>query len=130
MQGPKVECCLLGRLELGLADHLQQGGAGAVQVDTRLAFVVLVQRFAGILFQVRAGQTNAFDLAALGPDVEVATADDGLVELADLVALGQVRIEVALAVETAALCDTALDGEAEQDRHAHRLGVQHRQHSG
>ena len=50
-----------------------------------------------------------------------------LVVLGDLVALGQVGIEVVLAVEDGVLDDLAAEGVAEQDRHLDRAPVRDRQ---
>jgi hypothetical protein len=87
-------------------------------------------RLAGVFFQVRAGDADALDGAVFQGDVQVALADDRQVHLADLVALGQVRVEVVLAREHVALADFGVDRQAEHARHAHRFLVQHRQYAG
>ena len=48
------------RAHVGLGDDLQQRRAGAVEVDARLAVKIFVQRFAGVLLQVRARQLDRF----------------------------------------------------------------------
>ena len=87
---------------------------------------ILVQRLAGILLQV--GVMDAHALAApIGQlDVEMAGADDGPRELGGLVALGQVRIKVVLALEHRHRADLGGHREAEADRHLHRRAVEHR----
>ena len=62
--------------------------------------MLVVDRLAGVLLQM---QPLDADLEALAVDLDLdlALADDGLLVLADLVALRQVRIEVVLAVEDA-----------------------------
>jgi hypothetical protein len=40
------------------SDDFQQRRAGAVEVDARFAVEILVQRLAGILFEVGAGQAD------------------------------------------------------------------------
>ena len=56
-----------------------------------------MQALAGIFFQVRTGHADTFDGAVFQRDVQVALANDRQFHLADLVALGQVRVEVVLA---------------------------------
>ena len=65
--------------------------------------------------------------AVLQQDLEAAAADDGGLELADLVALGQVRVKVVLAVEHRAPADVGADAQAEHHRVAHDLLIQYRQ---
>ena len=57
-------------------------------------------------------------------DRERAAADDGICELADLIALRQIRIEVVLPIENRVGVNLGADGEAERDGHAHDLFVQ------
>ena len=52
---------------------------------------------------------------------------DGLVELGDLVALGQVGIEVVLAGEDGALADFTTQGQGGQGSELDRLFVEHRE---
>ena len=128
VQSAKVGRRLRGRAQFRFADNLQERHSGAVEVDARVAGVVLVQRLAGVLLQVGAGERDAAR-AVRAVDFQLAAAHDGLSQLADLVALGQVRVEVVLAVEAASLGNLPAHGHAEQHRHAHRLGVQRRQHA-
>ncbi|EJT84934.1 hypothetical protein PPS11_15306 [Pseudomonas putida S11] len=72
---------------------------------------------------------DALDGAVFQGDIQVALADDRQVHLADLVALGQVRVEVVLAREHVALADLGIDGQAEHARHAHGFLVQYRQYA-
>ena len=89
-----------------------------------------MQALAGIFFQVRAGDADALDGTVFQGDVEEALADDGVVHLAGLVALRQVRVEVVLAGEDVTLGDLGVDGQAELAGHAHGFGVEHRQGAG
>ncbi|MCY1179907.1 hypothetical protein D9M73_203260 [compost metagenome] len=89
-----------------------------------------MQALAGVLFQVRAGDADALDGTGFQGDVEEALADDGMVHLAGLVALGQVRIEVVLAGEDVLPGDVRVDGQAELAGHAHGFRVQYRQGAG
>ena len=49
---------LVGGAHVGLGDDFQQRRAGAVEVDAGLAVEILVQRLAGILLEVGAGQVH------------------------------------------------------------------------
>ena len=70
-------------------------------------------------------------IAAVGRGhVDPAVFGDGLVELRDLVALGQVGIEVVLAGEDGALAHFAVDGQRGQRGELDGLGVEHRQRAG
>jgi hypothetical protein len=88
-----------------------------------------VQALAGVFFQVRAGDADAFDRAVFQRDVQVALADNRQFHLADLVALGQVRVEVVFTGEHVVLADLGVNRQTEHHRHAHRFLVQHRQHA-
>ena len=127
MDGLGVGDGFLGAAHVRLGNDLQQRGAGAVEVDAAHAMEVFVQALAGIFFQVRAGNTDAFDRAIFQGDVQVALADDGMIHLAGLVALGQVRVEVILARENVGHADLGVDRQAELDRVAHGLSVEDRQ---
>ena len=99
--------------------------------STKLMFgVLVVDRFAGVLLEMQPLDAD-LDLA-LGAHVEqhFALADDGVLELGDLVALRQVGIEIVLAVEDRALVDLRLEPEAGAHRLAHAFLVDHRQHAG
>ena len=87
---------LIGIGHVGFSDHLNQRRAGSVQVDASHAMEILMERFAGILFQV--GMVNAHPLGvAIGQvDIHIAGTDNRALQLCCLVALGQVRIEIVL----------------------------------
>ena len=90
---------------------------------------VLVQRLARVLLEVRARDADRLRRAVLEHDLDAAVCDDRQLVLADLIALRQVGIEVVLAREHRAARDRAARREAELDRHAHGLGVEHGQHA-
>ena len=71
-----------------------------------------------------------FVLAVRRGHVDPAMLGDGLVELRDLVALGQVGIEVILARKDGALAHLAVDGQRGQRGKLDGLGVEHRQRAG
>jgi hypothetical protein len=117
VQGLGVGHGLGGGAHVRLGDDLQQRRAGAVEVDAGHAVEVFVQRLAGVLFQVGAGDADGLGRVA-DLDVEAAALDDGQLELADLVALGQVGVEVVLAGEDVDGVELGADGQAEADGRA------------
>ncbi len=88
----------------------------------------VVDRLAGVLLEVEPLDADALGRFALGLDVEVPLADDRVVQLADLVALRQVGVEIVLAVEAADAVDLGVEREPGADRLAHALAVQHGEH--
>jgi len=120
----------LGAAHVWLGHDLQQRRAGAVQVDAGGTVELFMQALAGVFFQVRAGYADTLDGAVFQRDIQVAFADNRQLHLADLIALGQVRVEVVLAREHAVLADLGVNRQAEHHRHAYRFLVQHRQHTG
>ncbi len=120
---------------VGLGDDLQQRRAGAVQVDAGHAGEVFVQRFAGVFFQVGARQVDGLLVAGLPVpafhlDGQRAALHHRNLVLADLVALGQIGVEVILAREDALGRDLGPDGQAERDGALDGALVEHRQHAG
>ena len=103
-----------GRAHVGLAHDFEQRRAGTIQVDARLADEVLVQRLAGIFFKVRPYQAHGLRFVA-HEKRHLAALHHRDLELADLVALGQVGIEVVLAREHAARRDGRAERQAELD---------------
>ncbi len=79
---------------------------------------------------MRTGDADALDCAVFQSDVQVALADNRQLHLADLVALGQVGVEVVLAGKHVVLPDFGIHRQAELDGHAHGFLVQHRQNAG
>ena len=118
-----------GRAHVRLGDDLEKRRAGAVQVDATHAMKVFMQRFAGVLFQMRMMNAHALAHVVIQYDFHFALADDGLGHLAGLVALGQVGVEVVLALEQRGLGDLGIDRQAELDGHRHGAFIQYRQHA-
>ena len=79
---------LFGAAQVGFGDDLQQRGTGAVEIDAGHAGELIVEGFAGILFQMGAGHADALMDAVLQFDIDMADTDDGVEQLAGLVALG------------------------------------------
>src|SRR5690606_30243922 len=92
---------------VGCAHDLHERHAGAVEIHARGAALGIVEVLARVLLQV--GADDADLLLALGcVDDEVAVFTERQLVLRDLIALGQVGIEVVLAREDAVLADGAV----------------------
>ena len=121
----QVEPGLLAGGKLRLADDLQQGRAGAVEVDQGPA--ALMDELAGVLLQMGADQGDAL----AGPwQLQPASGGEGEVVLADLVVLGQVGIEVVLAVPLGERGDVAAQGQGGAQGQLEGPAVQHGQRAG
>ena len=120
-----------GAAQVGLGHDLDQRRAGAVQVDAGEVRVAgaLVQRLARVLFHVDAGDADTHGLA-VDLEIDVAAGRDRSIELRDLVALGQVRVEVVLSRELGHLVHRAPEGDRRRDGLVHGVGVEHRQGPG
>ena len=109
-----------GAADIGLAHDLHEGHARAVEVDVAQVGIVsglVVDGLAGFFLQVDAPQSDESG-AVLALDLDTAAQGDGFarpVVLRDLVALGQVRIEVVLAREGAGLRHVAVHGQRHAD---------------
>ena len=119
---------VLGRLgraaQVGLAHDLDERRARPVEVHD--GHVGVVHALARVLFHVHARDARP-PRDPVHLDVEVPVLAERLVELADLVALGQVRIEVVLPREAARRPNRAPERERRLHRHADGFAVQHRQ---
>ncbi len=89
-----------------------------------------MQALAGVFFHMQAGDADPLRPRAGGGDVDVAVLGNRLVVLRNLVALGQVGIEIILAREDRPLAHPAVDGERSERGELDRLLVQHRQSTG
>ena len=96
---------LLRGAEVWLGNDLDEGNAGAVEVDVRPA-ARRVDRLASVVLQVNAvdaeGLVDAVDdlpgwLTPSRPNLNSAAPGQRLIVLGDLVALGQVRVKIVLA---------------------------------
>src|SRR5690606_23853473 len=119
MQGAGVSHSRGGRSHLGFGHDLEQRGTGTIQVDTSRRFAVrpgevLVQGLACVFFKVGAGEVDRSFLVA-HKKAQRAALNDGYFELADLVVLGEVRIEVVLALELRARRNMRTYRQAEQN---------------
>ena len=87
-----------------------------------------MNRLARILFQVRTGERNRPGRAIWQNNVHGTSLDHRNLELADLVGLGQVWVEVMLSCKDRDRRNRGLDRQAESNGGRHRLAVHHRQH--
>ena len=85
---------------------------------------------ARVLFHVQARNADALRPAVRRRHLNPAMLSQRLVELRNLVALGQVGIEVVLPRENRPLAHLAVDRQRSQRGKLHRLGIQHRQRAG
>ena len=112
------------RAHVGLGDDLGERRAAAVEVDDRGVRAVDpaaradVDELRRVLLEVHAVDAHV---------AEPPAAAQRLVVLADLVALGQVGIEVVLAVEDRARRELGAERQADHQPEVDRLGVRHRQ---
>ncbi len=108
---------LFGRREIGLADDLQEGGAGAVEVDQAIAAgpMLVMQHLAGIFFEMGTQNANSF-AAGFNIDLQPAIRAEGQVILTDLVVLGQVGIVIILAVPFGKGGNPAIKGQRRLER--------------
>ena len=95
--------------------------------------MLVVHQLARVLLDVDAldadGLGRAFGVLVVEHDLDRALAHQRVVELADLVALRQIGVEVVLAVEPAPLVDLRVDRHAGAHRLTDALAVRHRQHA-
>ena len=126
---------LLGGVEVGLRDDLDERRPAAVEVDQRAVGADLaagaaaeVHGLGGVLFEMRA---NEADLEAFGARHCQGAADaERQVVLGDLVALRVVGVEVVLPAEDRARGDLGAEREAELDRPLDRRAIRDGERAG
>ncbi len=118
----------LGAPDIGTGDDFHQRHAGAVEIDEGHVGVHVVDRLAGVLFEVDALDAHPARHARPHVDDHLALADDRVVELRNLVALRQVGVEVILAVEGGDQIDLGLQTQPGAHRLLDAIVVDHRQH--
>src|SRR5699024_3616641 len=119
MQGACEGGCLGGGTQIGLGDNFQQGRACTVQVDTRArlamrAYIVFVQGFASVLFEVSARQLNGV-ICVFELEFDLPPFKNGAIKLADLIVFGQVRIKIVLACKLRGLVNSGTYRKAKHD---------------
>ena len=99
MQGARIGGGFLRAAQVRLGHDLEQRRPGAVEVDAGHAVKHLVQRLPRVFLEVGAGDSY------LPRNLDVSALNDWNFVLADLVALGQIGVEVVLAFEDRAAVD-------------------------
>ena len=120
---------LLGRADVGIGHDLHQRCAGAVEVDQAdLASIRIggMDELRGVLLEVRPRDPDG-ERALRRLDRQPAGRGERQVVLADLVALGQVRVEVVLAVPARGVRGRGLDREAGRQDMLHGTAIDDRQ---
>ena len=120
---------LFGAANIGAADDLHQRHAGAVQIHKRHGRVHIVDRLACILFKVNPLDPHAAGHARAHIDDNLALAHDGVIKLADLVALRQVWVEIVFAVKGRPKVNLGLQAQPCAHGLGHAEFVDHRQHA-
>src|SRR4029077_829727 len=109
-QSRKVFVGFLGRSDIRRTDYFNQRYPATVQIDRGLLLRIgktLVQTLASIFLEVQPRNSNLLDSAA-GWDLDPTVLSQRLIVLRDLVALGQIRIEIILAGEDRCLVYPAI----------------------
>src|SRR6185437_12227185 len=107
----------VGSADIGLADDFDQRSAAAVQVNVAAGRGIgkaFVDAFAGVFFHVQARDADALCSAACRGHFDPSVLGQRLVVLGNLIALGQVGVEVILAGEDGARADFAIQSERGQ----------------
>ena len=91
--------------------------------------MLVVQALAGVLLQMQPLDADLEGIV-LEIDRDHALADDGVLELRDLIALRQIGVEIILPVEHRAMVDLRLEAEAGADGLRHAFLVDDGQHAG
>ena len=117
------------RANIGPRHDLHQRAPAAVEINIGHRRMQIMDRFAGVLLQMNALDTDALLSAIVQFDVQMAFAHDRVIELADLVTLRQIGVEIILAIKARPFVDLCIDGEARPHRLAHAFAVDYRQHA-
>ena len=120
--------CLLWAANIGARDDLHQRDTRAVEIHERQGGIHIMDGFACVLLQVDTLNAHNPCRAIAKLDQNLAFAHDRVIQLADLIALRKVRVEIVFAVKGRKQIDFRLQTQP----CAHRLGhaglVDHRQH--
>ena len=129
LQRVEVRVGLGGRAQVRLGNDFDQRHAAAVEIDVAPAVGVgkaLVEALARVVFHVQARDADAL-LLALDFDLDPARERQRQLVHRNLVALGQIGIEIVLARKARARLNRAVDRQRRAQRQLQRPLVQHRQ---
>ena len=90
---------LFGATNIRTADNLHQAHARPVKIDKGHVGIHVVDRFTGVLFHMDPFDPNTARNAWLHIYDHFALANDRVIKLADLIALGQIRVEVVFPIK-------------------------------
>ena len=129
-----VSGCFQRRSYVRLGNDFHQRDAGAVEVHIGRRRVHVVDRLARILLKVKPFNPyregiGRVAMGRLDINLDLALAHDGEFELADLIALRQVGIEIVLAVKTRPFVDLRLEAEPCAHCLLNAFSVDDRQHA-
>ena len=120
------------RPEVRARDDLDEGHAAAVEIEPGPIAGIsdpFVQRLAGVLLEVHAGDSNPPSAVPVTPG-RLAVHANRAVVLRDLVALGQVGVEIALPRKDRYRRNPAAQGQCGAHRQFDHAAIQHRQGAG
>jgi hypothetical protein len=123
-----------GRAHVGPRDDLHQRDAGAVQVHIAARRVLVVHQLARVLLDMDALDADGFHIRfrvlVVEADLDLPLAYDRVIELADLIALRQIGVEIVLAIKARPFVDLRVDRHAGADSLTYAFAVRHGQHAG
>ena len=90
---------LFGAANVGAADDFHQRNAGAVEIHKGVVGIHIMHRFAGILLQVNAFNAHQTRCSISQFDEDFALSHNRVIQLADLIALWQVGVEVVFPIK-------------------------------
>ena len=121
------------RAHVRAADDFHQRHARAIKVDIGACRVLVVHQLAGILLDMDALDADRLDrglgILVVQADLDLPLAHQRVEELADLIALRQIGVEIVLAVEARPFVDHRADRHAGAHRLADALLVRRGQHA-
>ena len=124
---------LLRRPQIGLADDLTQRRAGPIQIDSRVAGAgrLVMHALSRILLEMDASDPDVPRQGPLRIDhLEGALRREGEVELRDLIALGEIGVEVVLPIPLRERRDLAAEGQRRPDGELEGRPIHHRERPG
>src|SRR6185369_11058309 len=130
---PEVSACFCWRTHVGPRYDLHQCDARPVEVDVAHRRVLVVHQLARVLLDVDALNADALGarlVLVVEQHFDLTLADERVVELADLVALRQVGVEVIFPVEARPFVDLRAERQARANRLTDALAVGDREHAG
>ena len=110
-----------------LTHHFNQWRASAIQVYGAVPWVQVVNGLAGVFFQVCTSQPNDLLTGLTGKNGDPATDHNGVIQLGNLIAFGQVGVKIILARKHGFTADLGPHGQTKAHRVTDGFFVHHRQ---